>query len=747
MLAGSRCWLAAGVGFVSAILVVQNGLHAQTVYDFGNPGAEEQHHIELINRARANPPQEGVRMAATTDPDVLNAYAYFGVDLSMMQSEFDAIAPAPPLAPNASLTTAARGHSQWMLENAVQTHYQTNPANSPHERMIAAGYVPSATGENVAAHTKGTWHGHAGFQVDWGTGGTGGMQDPRAHRVSIHSPMFREIGVGVVQGTNGEVGPELVTQDFGTPQSGAFFGTGVAYYDLNGNQFYEVGEGIAGLSVSVQGASHVCTTADGGGWAVPIPSTQATRTVAFSGLGMNHSVTMQVPASSNAKADLRLVYAPPRITSQATGPSAIARSFTFTAVPGATAYQWKRWLLQESSPENCEDTSGITTTTTGSYAVRSQTLFQQGASAFHLLNSTGDSQSIQLNRLYYGNDSPSMRFQSRVRQSTVSESFKVQVQEEGSGTWKDVDVQPGGSPQDAFSLRTVSLSALSGKLFRIRFLLHFDSGSFFPHVSDELGWFIDAISFSGMSVAGTQSSQLLGSTSGTFTPGTGRHLISISPVISGREFPASRQLFTTTDALLSGDARLASLSLSTGTLSPAFSPATISYNATVAHSVSSLALKPSAAHTAARIQVNGSPVASGTLSAMLPLIVGNNTIPIVVTAENGAITTYRVIVTRQAAPPPPRLAALRIKGVSLSPSFRSGTRFYKAIVGASVSSVRVLAKTKNPDTKMRINGIRLISGQLSKPVSLSNTGSTRVQITLLSPDGTRRLYRITVNRK
>ena len=49
-----------------------------TFYDFGNPTAEEQLYLELINRARANPPAEGARLAATTDPDVLSAYSISG---------------------------------------------------------------------------------------------------------------------------------------------------------------------------------------------------------------------------------------------------------------------------------------------------------------------------------------------------------------------------------------------------------------------------------------------------------------------------------------------------------------------------------------------------------------------------------------------------------------------------------------------------------------------------------------------
>lgn len=128
--------------------------HGQQAYTFGNPSADEQLYIELINRARGNPAEEGIRLAAITDPAILNAYNYFGVDLSLMTSEFAALSPAPPLAPNAALTLAARGHSQWMLTNRTQSHYQTNPANSPGDRITSAGYNWRSYGENIFASAK-----------------------------------------------------------------------------------------------------------------------------------------------------------------------------------------------------------------------------------------------------------------------------------------------------------------------------------------------------------------------------------------------------------------------------------------------------------------------------------------------------------------------------------------------------------------------------------------------------------------
>lgn len=544
--------------------------HGQSVYNFGNPSAEEQLYLELINRARANPAAEGARLAATTDPDVLSAYAHFGVNLTLMQSEFNALPAVPPLVPNASLLTSARGHSTWMLLNATQSHDETNPANTPWTRMTAAGYTYASAAENVYAFAKSARFGHVGFEVDWGLGGTGGMQTGRGHRMNIHSANLREIGVGVVLGNNGTVGPQLVTQDFGSRSSNPTFGTGVAYYDLNGNHFYDLGEGIAGLTVNVSGASYSCTTAAGGGWTVPVPNTAATRTVAFSGPNVNQTINLVVPASTNAKADLKLAYCPPAITSPASATVGSPHPLAFTAVGGATEYKWNRWHLATATAENCECTDNITTATTGSYPVLNTTVKQQGNAGFHLENSTGASQVIQLSPLYFGQDAPAVAFQSCVRYATTAEQFKVQVKEEGVGAWQDVFSQTGtnGFAESTFNLRSAALTGMSGKVFSIRFVLCYNSGSYFTASGDLVGWFIDAISLTGVRALQNRVSQTLAGTNGSFTPDPGSYLMSVAPVISNLEFPASYQTLTVaTPSFLTWAANLESAAgLAAGTI-------------------------------------------------------------------------------------------------------------------------------------------------------------------------------------
>lgn len=93
----------------------------------------------------------------------------------------------------------------------------------------------------------------------------------------------------------------------------------------------------------------------------------------------------------------------------------------------------------------------------------------------------------------------------------------------------------------------------------------------------------------------------------------------------------------------SSNASLGSLVISAGTLSPEFSAATKDYTATVDHSCSSLAVTANPADSKASVtSVTGND----------SLEVGENTVSVVVTAEDGCTSTYNIVVTRRAEDDP-----------------------------------------------------------------------------------------------
>jgi len=94
-------------------------------------------------------------------------------------------------------------------------------------------------------------------------------------------------------------------------------------------------------------------------------------------------------------------------------------------------------------------------------------------------------------------------------------------------------------------------------------------------------------------------------------------------------------------------ANLSGLSLSSGTLTPSFDPATTSYTASVTNATTSITVMPTVVDATATIKVNGATVASGTNSAAILLAVGTNSITTVVTAQDGITTlTYTITMIR-----------------------------------------------------------------------------------------------------
>ncbi len=93
-------------------------------------------------------------------------------------------------------------------------------------------------------------------------------------------------------------------------------------------------------------------------------------------------------------------------------------------------------------------------------------------------------------------------------------------------------------------------------------------------------------------------------------------------------------------AALSADNSLKALTISPGTLSPAFKGSTTKYTAAVDNSVTSIAVSATPVNEKAMIE---------SVTGNTNLAVGTNVVKIVVKAENGTTATYKITVTRQAA--------------------------------------------------------------------------------------------------
>jgi len=263
--------------------------HGQQVdYNSGNPVAEEQYVLELINRARMNPAGEGARL---------------GISINEGLPAGRAAVVRPPLAMNPILLATARAHSEDMFTRNFFAH--TNPDGAgTFDRITAAGYNFTSAGENLAfGSTQLARALEDLLMVDAGIPG-------RGHRVNLldirpgsqNGFIFREIGIGWKRGFANNREKSLLTQDFGRSATGPFL-LGVVYTDTNGNGFYDTGEGLAGVKVAPNTGAFSATTADAGGFAFPV-ATSGTILVTASGGGLPAPVVGRVALSGqNVKVD------------------------------------------------------------------------------------------------------------------------------------------------------------------------------------------------------------------------------------------------------------------------------------------------------------------------------------------------------------------------------------------------------------------------------------------------------------
>ncbi|MES2063738.1 MAG: cadherin-like beta sandwich domain-containing protein [Bacteroidota bacterium] len=101
----------------------------------------------------------------------------------------------------------------------------------------------------------------------------------------------------------------------------------------------------------------------------------------------------------------------------------------------------------------------------------------------------------------------------------------------------------------------------------------------------------------------------------------------------------------TTFSTPSNDATLSGLSISAGTLTPSFSSGTISYTASVANANSTITITATKNNASASLQINNVAATSGT-GASVSLVIGDNAIPIKVTAQDGSTKIYTITVNR-----------------------------------------------------------------------------------------------------
>lgn len=245
----------------------------------------EQFLLELINRARLDPLAEaaryGIDLNASLDPGTISGLA------------------KQALAPNEMLEGAATDHTLWMLDTDSFSHTGAG-GSQPWDRATAAGYDWSTIGENLSFRgtTAPSFDLEAYIQLHHQ-----GLFLSAGHRTNIMGTAYKELGLSQETGAYTSDGTtynsSFVTELFGTSGSKSFV-TGVAYTDSDGDAFYSMGEGVAGVGFASGSVS--TTTAAAGGYALALTAGAA---VAVTGTGAGGAFSVTVDLSlGNVKLDL-----------------------------------------------------------------------------------------------------------------------------------------------------------------------------------------------------------------------------------------------------------------------------------------------------------------------------------------------------------------------------------------------------------------------------------------------------------
>lgn len=188
---------------------------------------------------------------------------------------------------------------------------------------------------------------------------------------------------------------------------------------------------------------------------------------------------------------------------------------------------------------------------------------------------------------------------------------------------------------------------------------------------------------------------------------------------------------TSIAAPLSGNANLSSLSVSEGTLNPAFKAATTSYSiGEVDYSVSKLNISYKTEDSKATVSISGNNLA-----------VGANTVSVTVRAENGATKTYKIAVTRKQDPNYVPSANATLKEITmnsgvLSPGFSEDKTDYIVYLPYEYVGKEFSVTGSAADSKA--------SGVTGGTITALVEGVNTTSVVCKAEDGTEKTYKITV---
>ena len=229
--------------------------------DFGAaPDAAGLQLLNLINQARANP---------------LSTAASLGMDTERLLEDHPFLHEVlteglPPLAFDARLYRAARGHTLDMLKEGYYSH-DSPDGRTYEDRIRNAGYESADPREAVGLACRVICEGPSeAAALFFRRIFIKELEYLETDKMTILNPLLKDAGAAIVFGTSAPLGgicgdeTVLLTADFGSEEAGGVFISGVTYVDKNGNGLYDAGEGAL-AALTVRGPDEVIYSLRSGG--------------------------------------------------------------------------------------------------------------------------------------------------------------------------------------------------------------------------------------------------------------------------------------------------------------------------------------------------------------------------------------------------------------------------------------------------------------------------------------------------
>jgi len=216
-------------------------------------------------------------------------------------------------------------------------------------------------------------------------------------------------------------------------------------------------------------------------------------------------------------------------------------------------------------------------------------------------------------------------------------------------------------------------------------------------------------------------------------------------VLTTKDGDTSTYTVNVTRTALFRSAQLTALTLTQGTLSPAFNKGVYEYAATVDNAVTSIGVKPTAEDANAIITVNGTKMPSGATSPYISLNEGGNVINVNVTDAKGNSNTYVLNVTRRYSKNNVNLGSISVTDGTMSPKFDPENYLYSVKVAKNIEKVKILFSSQNDKAKIKVSGKEYTNGQ-SDYIKLE-VGANLVVVEVTAEDGkTTTTYKLSIIR-